>query len=68
MLSKQRRVLIPTLLLPVVQDLQPQLIATVGEVEGMMERIAKEKQEVVEPKASAVKVDEAAAQQQVGEA
>ncbi len=51
-----------------VQDLQPQLIATVGEVEGMMERIAKEKQEVVEPKASAVKVDEAAAQQQVGEA
>lgn len=48
-----------------VQDLQPQLIKTVGEVEALMVRIAKEKAEVVQPKAAAVAVDEAAAQAKV---
>ncbi|KAL3142804.1 hypothetical protein ABBQ38_003103 [Trebouxia sp. C0009 RCD-2024] len=45
-----------------LKDLQPQLIKTVGEVEALMVRIAKEKAEVVQPKAAAVAVDEAAAQ------
>ena len=49
----------------VLQDLQPQLIKTVGEVEALMVRIAKEKAEVVQPKAAAVAVDEAAAQAKV---
>lgn len=48
-----------------LQDLQPQLIKTVGEVEALMVRIAKEKAEVVQPKAAAVAVDEAAAQAKV---
>lgn len=48
-----------------MQDLQPQLIKTVGEVEALMVRIAKEKAEVVQPKAAAVAVDEAAAQAKV---
>ena len=48
-----------------VQNLQPQLIKTVGEVEALMVRIAKEKAEVVQPKAAAVAVDEAAAQAKV---
>lgn len=48
-----------------VQDLQPQLIKTVVEVEALMVRIAKEKAEVVQPKAAAVAVDEAAAQAKV---
>ena len=48
-----------------MQDLQPQLIKTVGEVEALMLRIAKEKAEVVQPKAAAVAVDEAAAQAKV---
>lgn len=34
--------------------LQPQLVKTVGEVEGLMFRIGKEKAEVVEPKAKVV--------------
>lgn len=45
-----------------LQDLQPRLIKTVGEVGALMARIAKEKAEVVQPKAAAVAVDEAAAQ------
>ncbi|DBA76763.1 TPA: hypothetical protein ACH3X2_008790 [Trebouxia sp. C0005] len=45
-----------------LRNLQPQLIKTVGEVEALMVRIAKEKAEVVQPKAAAVAVDEAAAQ------
>ena len=49
----------------VVQNLQPQLIKTGGEVEALMVRIAKEKAEVVQPKAAAVGVDEAAAQAKV---
>ena len=48
-----------------LQDLQPQLIKTVKEVEALMVRIAKEKAEVVQPKAAAVGVDEAAAQAKV---
>jgi len=48
-----------------LQDLQPQLIKTVGEVEALMVRIAKEKAEVVQPKAAAVAVDESAAQAKV---
>ena len=48
-----------------MQNLQPQLIKTVGEVEALMVRIAKEKAEVVQPKAAAVAVDEAAAQAKV---
>ena len=36
-----------------------------GEVEALMVRIAKEKAEVVQPKAAAVAVDEAAAQAKV---
>lgn len=47
------------------QDLQPRLIKTVGEVGALMARIAKEKAEVVQPKAAAVAVDEAAAQAKV---
>ena len=42
--------------------LQPQLVTTVAEVEELMERVAKEKAEVVEPQAAAVKVEEAKAQ------
>ena len=48
-----------------MQDLQPRLIKTVGEVGALMARIAKEKAEVVQPKAAAVAVDEAAAQAKV---
>lgn len=48
-----------------MQNLQPQLIKTVGEVEALMVRIAKEKADVVQPKAAAVAVDEAAAQAKV---
>lgn len=48
-----------------MQNLQPQLIKTVGEVEALMLRIAKEKADVVQPKAAAVAVDEAAAQAKV---
>ena len=48
-----------------MQDLQPQLIKTVGEVAALMVRIAKEKAEGVQPKAAAVAVDEAAAQAKV---
>ena len=48
-----------------VQDLQPRLIKTVGEVGALMARIANEKAEVVQPKAAAVAVDEAAAQAKV---
>ncbi|KAK9828903.1 hypothetical protein WJX72_002692 [[Myrmecia] bisecta] len=47
-----------------LQELQPQLIKTVGEVEELMKRIDREKVEVVEPKAAAVKLDEEAAQKQ----
>ena len=47
------------------QDLQPRLIKTVGEVGALMARIANEKAEVVQPKAAAVAVDEAAAQAKV---
>ncbi len=39
-----------------LRALQPQLVKTVGEVEVLMANIAKEKKEVVEPKAAIVKV------------
>lgn len=39
-----------------LRALQPQLVRTVAEVEKLMETIAREKKEVVEPKAAVVKV------------
>ena len=44
-----------------LEALQPQLIATVAEVEGMMVAISREKAEVVEPKKAVVQADEAVA-------
>jgi hypothetical protein len=46
------------------QVLQPQLVTTVGEVAELMQRMEKERIEVVQPAADAVKVDEAYAQEQ----
>jgi hypothetical protein len=39
-----------------LQALQPQLVRTVAEVEKLMASIAREKKDVVEPKAAIVKV------------
>lgn len=39
-----------------LKALQPQLVATVGEVETLMAHIEREKRDVVEPKAMIVKV------------
>ncbi len=47
-----------------LQNLQPQLMITMGEVSDLMVKIDKEKKEVVEPAAAAVAIDEAAAQEQ----
>ena len=47
-----------------MQNLQPQLMITMGEVSDLMVKIDKEKKEVVEPAAAAVAIDEAAAQEQ----
>eukprot|EP00798_Chlamydomonas_sp_ICE-L_P012762 gene12762-16013_t len=46
-----------------LKALQPQLVKTVGEVGVLMESIAKEKKEVVEPKAAIVNTEQAKAQE-----
>lgn len=51
-----------------LQALQPQLVQTVAEVEELMEKIAKEKKESVEPKAAIVQVEEAKASAKAAEA
>lgn len=51
-----------------LQALQPQLVQTVGDVEELMKKIAKEKKESVEPKAAVVQVEEAKASAKASEA
>ncbi|CAD7701708.1 unnamed protein product [Ostreobium quekettii] len=51
-----------------LRELQPQLVVTVGEVEELVEKVAKEKKEVVEPKAEIVREEEKKAQAKADEA